>query len=88
MDAKKINRFWMVGQQSASSLSEGGRHRKAQALPLSRMARSEARYSGSLQEMCTKGENIKERTEMTERYSVRKGWKVESLWLGRGAACV
>ena len=55
LDAKKIIRCWMVGHQSVSSLSEGGRHRKAQALPLSRMARSEARYSGSFQEMGAKG---------------------------------
>ena len=61
---KKFIRNWMVGHQSVSSLSDGGRHRKAQALPLSGMARSEARYSGSLHEMGAKGGNIKERMEM------------------------
>ena len=66
---KKIIRYWMVRQQSVSSLSEGGRLRKAQALPLSGMARSEARYSRSFQEMGAKGENIKERMEIAKRYS-------------------
>ena len=52
-----------------SSLPDGGRHREAQALPLSGMARSEARYSGCFQEMGAKGENVKERMEMAKRYS-------------------
>ena len=59
----------MVGHQSVSSLSDGGRHRKAHALLLSGMARSEGRYSGSLQEMGATGENIKERMEMAKRFS-------------------
>ena len=72
--AKKLFDIWMVGHQSVSCLSDGGRHRKdggrhrkAQALLLSGMARSEARYSGSLQEMGAKGENSKERMEMAKR---------------------
>ena len=48
---------------------QGGRNRKTQALPLSRMARSEARYSGSVQEIGARGENIKERMEMAKRCS-------------------
>ena len=52
-----------------SSLSDGGRYSKAQTLPLSRMALSEARSSGSFQEMGAKGENIKERIEMAKGYS-------------------
>ena len=44
----------MVGYLSVPSLPDGGRHREAQALPLSGMARSEARYSGSFQEMGAK----------------------------------
>ena len=69
LDARKIIRYWMVGRQSVSSLSEGGRHRKAQAVPLSGMARSEARHSGSFQELGAKGENTKERMEMGKKYS-------------------
>ena len=44
---KKLKRCWCrgPGYQSVSSLPDGGRHRKAQALPLPGMARSEARYS-------------------------------------------
>ena len=69
LDAKETVRHWMVGYQSVSSLPDGGRHRKAQARPLSGMARSEERYSGSLQEMIAKGENVKERMDMAKRYS-------------------
>ena len=58
----------MVGQQSVSSLSDGERLRKTQALQLSGMARSKARYSGSIQEMGANGENNKERVEMAKRY--------------------
>ena len=47
-----------------SSLPDGRRHRKAQAAPLSGMARGEAGYSGSFQKMGAKGENIEERVEM------------------------
>ena len=61
---ERFFRCWMVGCQSVSSLSDGGRYSKAQTLPLSRMALSEARSSGSFQEMGAKGENIKERIEM------------------------
>ena len=32
---KETIRYWLVGCQSMSSLSDGGRHREAQALPLS-----------------------------------------------------
>ena len=39
---QQTNRHWMVGHQSVSCLPDGGRHRKAQASPLSGMARSEA----------------------------------------------
>ena len=62
MDAKKKRaiRYWMVGYQSVSSLAGGGRHRKAEALPLSGMARSEARYSGRPQEVGAKVENVEE----------------------------
>ena len=44
-------RYWQVGRQSMSSLPDGGRHREAEALPLSGMARSKAGYSGVLQKM-------------------------------------
>ena len=63
---KKAIRYWMVGYQSVSSLPDGGRPRKAQASPLSGMAHSEARYSGSFQEMGAKGGNFKERMEMAK----------------------
>ena len=51
-----------------SSLPDGGRHQKAQAVPLPGMARSEARYSGRLQEVGAKAENVKERMEMAKMY--------------------
>ena len=38
---KETIRHWLVGNQSMSSLPEGGRHRKAQALPLPRMERGQ-----------------------------------------------
>ena len=60
MDAQKIIPHWMVGYQSVSILPDGGRHRKAG---------SEAKYSGSLQEMGAKGENIKEIMETAKRKS-------------------
>ena len=73
---KKAIRYWVVGYQSVSSLPDGGRHRKAQAPPLSGMARSEARYSKSFQEMGANGENVKERMEMAKRYSCTPSrWK-------------
>ena len=39
----------------------GGRYRKAQAVPLSGMARSKAGYSGIFQEVGAKGEDVEER---------------------------
>ena len=71
LDAKKAIRYWLIGSQSVSSLSDGRRHRKAQALPLSGMARSEARYSRRLQEMGANGENVEERMEMTKEVQSR-----------------
>ena len=59
----------LVRCQSTPRLPDGGRHREAQASPLSRMARSKAGYSGMLQEVRAKGENVKERMEMAKRYS-------------------
>ena len=47
LDAKKIIRHWMVGHQSVSTLSDGGRHRKAQTLPLSGMAEVIRKRSGN-----------------------------------------
>ena len=55
LDAKK-DYSTLDGRKVHASMSDGGRHRKAQALPLSGMARSEARYFGSVQEMGAKGE--------------------------------
>ena len=52
-----------------SSLPDGGRHREAQALPLSGMARSKAGYSGILQKVGAKGENVEERMEVVKRHS-------------------
>ena len=52
-----------------SSMPDGGRRREAQALPLSGLARSNAGYSGILQEVGAKGENVGERMEMRKRYS-------------------
>ena len=64
---KKAVRCWMVGYQSVSSLPDGGRHRKARPLPLSGMARGEARRSRSFQEVGAKGENVKEGVEVAKR---------------------
>ena len=50
-----------------SSLQDGRRHRKAQALPLSRMARSQAGDSRALQEMGAKDEDVEERVEIAKR---------------------
>ena len=51
-----------------SSMPIGGRHRKAQAVPLSRMARNQAGNSGCRQKVGAKGENVEERVEVAERY--------------------
>ena len=68
MDAKKKKSI-LDGRTTVSvKLVRGRKHRKAQALPMSGMARSETRYSGSFQEMGAKGENIKE-WKWQERYS-------------------
>ena len=51
-----------------SSLQERGRHRKAQAIPLPRMARSQTRDSRSFQEVGANSENFKETVEVAKRY--------------------
>ena len=51
-----------------SSMPIGGRHRKAQAVPLSRMARNQATDSRGLQKVGAKGENVEERVEVAKRY--------------------
>ena len=58
LDANEAIRYWLVGYQSMSSLPDGGRHSEAQASPLSGMARSKAGYSGILQKVGAKGENV------------------------------
>ena len=68
LDTRETDRHWLVRCQPMSRLPDGGRHREAQALPLSGMARSKAGYSGMLQEVIAKGENVKERMEMAKRY--------------------
>ena len=40
MGAKETVRYWLVGCKPVPSLSQGGRHRKEQALLLPRMARN------------------------------------------------
>ena len=67
MDAKETVRYWLVGCKSMSSPPNGGRHRKAQALPLSRMARNQAGDSGGIQKVGAKGENVEERVEVAKR---------------------
>ena len=52
-----------------SSLQDRGRHRKVQALPLSRMARSQAGDSGALLKVGAKSENVEERMEVAKKYS-------------------
>ena len=68
MDAKETVRYWLVGCKSMSSLPNGGRHRKAQALPLSRTARNQGRDSRGLQKVGVRGENLTERVEVAKRY--------------------
>ena len=68
MDAKETFRCWLVGCKLLSSLPHGGRHRKAQALPLSRMARNQVEDSGGLQKVGAQSENVGERVEVAKRY--------------------
>ena len=51
-----------------SSLSDGGRHREAKALPLSGMASSKAGYPRILQKVGAKNENFEEGVEVAKRY--------------------
>ena len=62
-----------------SSLPDGGRHREAQSLPLSGMARSKAGHSGILQEVGAKGENVEERMEMAKRKSRASSVKTNGI---------
>ena len=50
-----------------SSLPEGGRHRKAQALPLRRMVRSKTGDSIGLQKVGATSKNLKEGVEVAKR---------------------
>ena len=52
-----------------SSPPEGGSYKEAQVLPLSGMARRNAGYSGVLQKVVAKGENVEERMEVARRHS-------------------
>ena len=63
----RFERYWLVGCKPVSSMPQGGRHRKAQALPLSRVAWSQAGNSGGLQKVGAKGENVKG-VEVAKRY--------------------
>ena len=51
-----------------SGPQERGRKRKAQAIPLPRMVRSQTRDSRSFQEVGAKSKNVKEGVEVTKRY--------------------
>ena len=50
------------------SLSQGVRHRKAQALPLPRMVRSQTVNPRSFQKVGAKRETLKEVVEVAKRY--------------------
>ena len=63
--AEETLRNWLVGCKPVSSLPQGGRHRKAQALPLPRML-SQTLDPRSFQE--AKSEDLKEGVEVTKRY--------------------
>ena len=67
LDAEETFRYWLVGCEPMSSLPDEGRHRKALALPLSRLPRRKAGYSGALQKAGAKGENVEERVEVATR---------------------
>ena len=63
-----------------SSLPDGGRHRKAQALPLYGMARNKAGYSGGLTESGSKkAENVEERVEMAKVYGPASSLKASGI---------
>ena len=51
-----------------SSLSKGGRHSKAQALPLPRMVRDQKGDPRSLQKVETKSQKFKGRVEVAKKY--------------------
>ena len=51
-----------------SSLQKRGKNRKAQAIPLPRMVRSQTRDSRSFQEVGAKSKNLKEGVEVAKRY--------------------
>ena len=51
-----------------SSLSQSGRHRKAQALPLHRMARNQKGDPRGLQKVGANSANFKEKVEVPKRY--------------------
>ena len=59
MGAKETVRCWLVGYQSMSSLPDGGRYRKAQALPLSRMARDQKEIPEAFRKWEQKGRTSK-----------------------------
>ena len=53
------------------SMSQGGRHGKAQALPLPRMARNQRRDSRCFQKMVAKKKNIKEGVGLAKKVLLR-----------------
>ena len=61
LDAKETIRYWLARCQSMPSVPGGGRQRKAQASPMSGVARCEAGYSGVLQKVGARGENVEEK---------------------------
>ena len=67
---KKVREEWTVNVRckSVSSLPHGGWHRKAQALPLFKMARNQAGDCGGVQKVVAKSENIEERVEVAKKY--------------------
>ena len=68
MDAEETFQYWMVGCQSMSSVPGGGRHREAQAPPLSRMVRSQTGDSIGFQKVGAKSKNLKDGVEVAKRH--------------------
>ena len=67
ISAEQTLRSWLVGHQPMSSLPQGGRHRKAQALPLPRMVRSKTGVPRGFQEVGPKSKNLKEKEWKRQR---------------------
>ena len=65
---KKLFDIGWSDESELPNLSQGGRHRKAQALPLPRMVRSQTGDPRGFQKVGAKSENLKKGVEVAKRY--------------------